>query len=142
MPEPAALSARRYSPPPLVRPARLPSVHVLPPSALLSVCAGDSATGSPLSVSSRSEKPSPYTGSLKARVTESTGAERGSGETSTRLKAGATRSAASSPPGEPPCTPLGRQAALSPHVPMGARASRMTSERPRPSVLGYQLFES
>src|SRR3954452_10035214 len=120
MPEPAGRSARRYDPPPLVKPARFPRLQVRPPSPLVNVCAGDKATGSPLSVSSRSEKSSPYTGSLKASVTESTGADRGSGAISTRSNVGATVSDASSDPGEPFCTPLGRHEALSPHVPTSA----------------------
>ena len=43
-------------------------------------------------------------------------------------------------PGEPPSTPLGRQLAFIPHVSHAAFSFTMTSERPSPSVIGYQVL--
>src|SRR3954464_15244303 len=54
--------------------------------------------------------------------------------------AGIGEGAGSSADGEPPNWALGRQLPLSPQVSQDAFSLAITSEKPRPSVTGYQLL--
>src|SRR5262245_12010518 len=57
--------------------------------------------------------------------------------TSFMTTGGITGGGPSSRPGEPLSAPLGRQLSLRPHVFNAALSLTMTSEKPKPSVIGY-----
>src|SRR5437016_2497010 len=57
---------------------------------------------------------------------------------SSLMRIGGIFGAASSAPGDPPMEPLARQLSLSPQADHGAFSFTMTSEKPSPSVSGYQ----
>ena len=92
MPDDAAVSVSKYVPCVPVRPLKLPSVKVTPPSLLLSVCEPVSKLLPPLRVSVRSARSKPVIASLKVIVSVLTDVLRGSGVTSSMIAPGAVLS--------------------------------------------------